>query len=308
MFSGQGAQYVGMACHLYLTEPTFRKHADVCLDLLASEHELDLRPVLFPTDPNKELPRSRLEDTAIAQPALFVIEYALARLWMDWGINPRAVVGHSVGEIAAAAISGILSPEECLALATYRGRLMQSLPRGSMLAVQLPHEDIRPLLRQEIEIAAINTPSSCVVSGPQAAIAALRLNLSARDIVVQEVRTSHAYHSHMMDPILDQFTHYVDRLRPRTPSLPYLSGMTGSWLTDEEAVDPRYWVQHVRQPVRFADALRTLTRTDNFTLLEIGPGQTLSSFARRSGDLGIGRLVLSSLPHAREGSSDLRFF
>ncbi len=307
MFTGQGAQYVDMARELYDGEPAFRGPVDHCLGLLASRHGIDLRPLLYPADEHREDAARQLAETGNAQPALFVVEYALARMWTSWGIAMHAAIGHSIGEYVAATLAGVLALEDALALVALRGRLMQGLPRGAMLAVPLSAGEVAPLLGPNLSLAAINQPSSCVVSGPPDAIAAMRRELEAREVECQPLHTSHAFHSHMMDPMLAPFRERLRQLRLRPPRVPYVSNLTGTWITVAEATDPEYWVRHVREPVRFADGLRTLLAADGPVLLEVGPGRTLTRFAQRHPDRGPEQLVVASLRHPHDESSDLAF-
>ncbi|HEV2844100.1 MAG TPA: type I polyketide synthase, partial [Thermoanaerobaculia bacterium] len=294
LFSGQGAQYPGMGRELYETEPAFRESVDRSCEVLRPLLGIDLRQAMF--EASEEAGR-RLERTALAQPALFVVEHALATLWMDRGVRPRAMLGHSLGEYVAACLAGVFSLEDALALVAERGRLMQSLPAGAMLAVPLPEEEIVPLLGPELSLAAVNGPARTVVSGPEEAVAGLETELARRGTPGRRLHTSHAFHSAMMDPILDAFAARVRATRRNPPELPFVSNLTGTWITREEAVDPGYWARHLRSAVRFADGLRTLTADSDAVLLEVGPGQTLASFARQA---LAGRPVVRSLPHPKE--------
>jgi acyl transferase domain-containing protein/SAM-dependent methyltransferase/acyl carrier protein len=307
MFSGQGAQYVNMARGLYQAEPSFRTYADICFELLVTHENLDLRNILFPIEKQSDATTRRLRRTENAQPALFVIEYALAQMWMSWGINMDAAIGHSVGEYVAATIAGVFSLADALALVTLRGRLMQELPTGAMLAVPLPEQDVLPMLESDLSVAAINEPSSCVVSGSKAAIKALRRQLVAQGITCQELHTSHAFHSRMMEPILSPFSERLKQVHLHPPRIPFISNVSGTWITAEEATDANYWVKHIRQPVCFADGLQKLLSADDYILLEVGPGRTLSQFAKRHPDKRAEQVVLSTLRHPEETESDLAF-
>ncbi len=308
LFPGQGAQYPGMGRELYETEPAFRENVDRCCEVLKPLLGLDLRTVLFPGPEEMEEAGRRLEQTALSQPALFVIEHALARLWMDRGVRPRAMMGHSLGEYVAACLAGVFSLEDALTLVAERGRLMQALPAGAMLAVPLPEEEIVPLLGPELSLAAINGPARTVVSGPEEAVAVLEAELARRGVDGRRLHTSHAFHSGMMEPILAPFTERVRSTRRGEPELPFVSNLTGAWITREEAADPGYWARHLRSAVRFADGLRTLTADSDAVLLEVGPGQTLSSFARQALDRDAGRAVVRSLPHPKETQTAAELF
>src|SRR5262249_15439216 len=205
MFPGQGAQYLNMASELYQTEPVFRQQVDICSERLLPELGFDLRTVLYPSPQPAEEARRQLNQTFITQPALFVLEYALAKLWMQWGVYPEALIGHSLGEYVAACLAGVFSLEEALTLVAARGRLMQSLPGGAMLALALSEKEVQPLLGMKLSLAAVNGSSSCVVSGPADAIDELERRLAENGVTGRRLPTSHAFHSEMMDPILEPF-------------------------------------------------------------------------------------------------------
>ena len=287
LFPGQGAQYAGMGRGLYREEPVFRDELDRCFELLRPHLDRDLREALFLDEP--------LDRTELAQPALFAIEYALARTWMAWGVQPQALLGHSVGEYVAACLAGVMSLPDALALIAARGRLIQSLPPGSMLAIPLPSEQVEPLLGDRLSLAAVNGPSRCVISGPSGAVAALEARLGQRGVACRRLATSHAFHSAMLDPVLEAFAAEVAKVDLRPPSIPLLSNVTGSWAKPEEMTAPSYWVRHLRSTVRFADALAELTDGSR-VLLEVGPGRTLAGEARRASQVA----VLPSLPAAAE--------
>jgi phthiocerol/phenolphthiocerol synthesis type-I polyketide synthase E len=307
MFSGQGAQYVNMGLELYRTESTFREEVDRCFEILKPRLSLDLRDILYPEKGNTEELAQQLKQTSITQPALFVIEYALAKLWMSWGIHPAAMVGHSIGEYVAACLSGVFSLEDALLLVATRGQLMQQRPAGSMLAVQLSEKDIERFLNQRLSLAAVNAPAFCVVSGETEAIKQLESDLEKSNVAFTPLHTSHAFHSEMMEPILGVFKEQVEKVRVSPPKIPFLSNLTGTWMISEEAMDPSYWARHMRQPVRFSDCIQELLKDPNRVLLEVGPGQTLSVLARQHLDGSKGRVVLSSIRHPKEEKSDIAF-
>jgi acyl transferase domain-containing protein/thioesterase domain-containing protein/SAM-dependent methyltransferase/acyl carrier protein len=303
LLPGQGAQHEGMAEALYREEPVFREEVDRCARLLEPHLGLDLRGLLYPREPGTD--SARLEQTAFTQPALFTVEYALARLWMSRGVIPAAMLGHSLGEYVAACLAGVFSLEDALALVAARGRLMQGLAPGAMLAVPLAEAEVRAGLPPELSLAAINGPASCVIAGPLAAVEEFEARLSRRGVSARRLRTSHAFHSAMVEPILSAFAAEVRRVRRNTPRVPYLSNVTGTWVTEAEATDPDYWVRHLRQSVRFAEGLAELS-TRGHVLLEVGPGQVLGALAR-SGD-SLSR-VLPSLRASREDErGDLRIW
>ncbi|MCI0726484.1 MAG: amino acid adenylation domain-containing protein [Chloroflexi bacterium] len=307
MFPGQGAQYVGMGAELYELEPVFREWVDRCAELLTPHLGLDLRAVLYPPEDKAEEAQHRLEQTALAQAALFVIEYALAQLWLGWGVQPRAMIGHSIGEYVAACLAGVFSLEEALALVASRGRLMQSLPGGAMLAVSLPERDVLPLLNENLSIAAVNGPTLCVISGSREVVGALDAQLTSEAVECRRLHTSHAFHSAMMDPIIEPFMVYMSGVRLQPPQIPYVSNVTGAWITAAEATEPGYWARHLRQPVRFAAGVQTLLAEPGCILLEVGPGQTLATLASQQLDKAAGQVVLSSSRHPRKQESDMAF-
>ncbi|MFS8069114.1 MAG: acyltransferase domain-containing protein, partial [Byssovorax sp.] len=276
LFPGQGAQHPGMGADLYQAEPVYRAVVDECAALLKPLLGLDIRPLL-----HDEGAADALTGTALAQPALFVTELALARLWMSFGVRPDALLGHSLGEFVAACLAGVFSLSDALSLVAARGRLMASTEAGAMLSIELAEPDVRPLLGDSLSLAALNSPSSTVVSGPSDAVARLEARLTERRIGVRRLRTSHAFHSASMDPILAAFTAEVRKVRLRAPSLPCLSSVTGAFITAAEATDPAYWARQLRSTVRFSPGL--LAIADGHTLLEVGPGRALTALAQQHG-------------------------
>jgi phthiocerol/phenolphthiocerol synthesis type-I polyketide synthase E len=307
MFSGQGSQYVNMGLELYESESVFRQQVDRCSEILKPCLSVDLREILYPDSENEEEAARMLKQTSLTQPALFVIEYALAMLWIDWGMKPHAMVGHSIGEYVAACLAGVFSLEEALALVASRARLMQELPSGSMLAVPLTEGHIQPYLDGTVSLAVVNSPSLCVVSGGHEAIKSLEAQLSREGVETRYLHTSHAFHSAMMEPILDPFRAEVVQARPRAPQIPFLSNVTGDWISSEEAADPDYWTKHLRQTVRFSDCLHQVCAEPNRVLLEVGPGRTLATLARQHPDKSKELVVLSSIRHPQESIPDQVF-
>ena len=281
LFPGQGSQQVNMGLGLYETEPVFRACVDECCEILKPLLGLDLRETLYPNSNQEEAAQVHLNQTALAQPALFVFGYALAKLWMSWGVAPSAMLGHSVGEYVAACLSGVFRLPDALTVLAGRARLMQSLPPGAMLAVRLPSHEIQELLGPSLSLAAVNSPALSVVSGPTVAIEALEDQLTHRGAACRRLPTSHAFHSAMMDPILDEFTEIVRSVPRHAPTVPFVSNLSATWITNEEATDPRYWASHLRQAVRFADGVGTLLADPSRLILEVGPGVTLAPFVRQ---------------------------
>jgi phthiocerol/phenolphthiocerol synthesis type-I polyketide synthase E len=297
LFPGQGAQYAGMARGLYEREPVFREELDRCAEILRPHLGLDLRQVIFSDDAD------RLKQTALTQPALFAIEYSIAKQWMSWGIEPESMIGHSVGEYVAACLAGVFSLDDALALVAERGRLMQSLPSGSMLAVPLPAAQVEPMLGGSVSIATINAADRCVVSGPADEVARLQVELIGRGIEAKWLETSHAFHSPMMDPILDAFAARVACTVRNAPALRWVSNLTGTWITPAEATDPAYWSRHLRQAVRFAECVATVAAEGRERVfIECGPGRTLSSLVRRQVPASA---AIHSMRHGDDAADDV---
>ncbi len=307
MFPGQGSQYVNMSHELYQHNPIFRKTVDHCADLLKPQLGIDLRTIIFAAADQTAFASQQLAQTMYAQPALFTIEYALARVWLEWGITPQAMIGHSIGEYVAACLAGVFSLNDALMVVATRGRLMQKLPSGSMLAVPCSEQTLTPLLGQTLALAATNSPAMSVVSGPHAAIQALEQQLASQGIEGRRLHTSHAFHSMMMEPMLRAFAEQLRRVRLNPPQIPFVSNVTGTWITNQEASDPEYWVNHVRQTVRFAEGIATLTAKTTPILLEVGPGRTLSSLVRQQLAPDSGVVGVTSLRHPQEQADDQRF-
>ncbi len=306
LFPGQGSQYVNMGADLYRTEPVFRRELDTCADILLPLLGLDLRTLLYPEPDAAGTAHQQLGQTRITQPALFALEYALAKVLMSWGIHPRSMIGHSAGEYVAACIAEVFTLEDALGLIADRGRLMQELRPGAMLAVRLPERELAPLLDAQTSIAAVNAPSMCVVSGPFESITALQTRLGERSIHNQPVPASHAFHSVMMEPALDPFLRRMSETTLQTPTIPFISNITGNFITAEEATSPEYWARHLRNTVRFADGISTLLKqSGNPLFLEVGPGQSLSSLVRQCASSTAGQVeVVSAMRHRDAPDSD----
>ena len=303
MFPGQGAQHVNMGRDLYIDEPTFRQEVDYCSEFLKPYLDVQLRDVLYPGNEDVEEATETLKQTYITQPALFVIEYALAKLLMEWGVQPQAMIGHSIGEYVAACLAGVFTLDQALELVAARGRMMQGLPRGEMLVVTLGENEVRPLLSEGVSIAAINGPSLCVVSGPEDAVNETERRIMDLGKSCRRLNTSHAFHSQMMDPIIKQFIEKVREIELRSPEIPFISNVTGTWIRAEDAIDPHYWGRHLRETVRFGEGVQELVKDPDSILLEVGPGRTLLTLTRWHPYRAPGQIVLSSLPTADDKSS-----
>jgi amino acid adenylation domain-containing protein len=280
LFPGQGSQFAGMGSSLYATEPVYRQEIDECSEILRPHLDHDIRNILFPTDVTTEAAAERIQQTQFAQTGIFVTEFALAKLWQSWGIEPRTMAGHSIGEYVAAVLAGVMSREDALRLVSIRGRMMQAMSRGGMISVRLGESELQPYLSSEISIAALNGPKLSVLAGPLEGLDLLEKKLTDDKVLFRRLRTSHAFHSFMMDPMLADFEAAVAKIALHPPSRPYVSSFTGTWIQPEQAVSPRFWAEQVRNAVRFSDALQTLMATPRI-LLEVGPGNTLCTLARQ---------------------------
>lgn len=295
LFTGQGSHYAGMGQQLYETQPGFRSSLQRCAEILGDWLDRPLLDVLFGSG------NSWLEETTYAQPALFALQFSLAELWRSFGVRPHAVMGHSVGEYAAACIAGVFSLEDGLWLVSQRGRLMGQLPAGGAMAVVPAAPDrVQAMLAGHtgIAIAAVNAAEQTVISGHRAAVDAILANFAASDVPAVRLRVSHAFHSPLMAPMLAAFAEVAERVRYRVPELPLISNVTGEPATAVIAT-PDYWIRHIREPVRFADGFAALRRRGCSAFIEIGPGRTLLDLGRRclSGD---GSLWLPSLRSGAE--------
>ena len=280
MFPGQGAQYPGMGADLYATESVYRDAVDTCCSLLreygAAAGGADLKELLTRTDGSDEA----LRQTVLTQPVLFTVEYALAELWRSRGLTPRAMIGHSIGEYVAATCAGVFTLSDALRVVATRGNLIQGLPPGAMIAVQLDEDELLALLPDGASVAAVNGPGACVVSGPASVIDELAGILGEAEVAVRRLRTTRAFHSAMMDPVLSAFREVVAGVELRAPQIPFASNVTGGWITAADAADPTYWTRHLREAVRFGDCVNTVAGSGSMLFLECGPGRQLSGLVR----------------------------
>ena len=295
LFPGQGSQYVRMGEEL-LGEKVFRRELDRVCDVVRPFLGRDLREVLYPAAGGEEAAAEILRATAYTQPALFAIEWALASQWRHWGIEPAAMAGHSVGEFVCAAIAGVMSPEDAAALVAERGRLIGALPPGAMLSVNMSADAAQALLDDPmLAVASENAPGLCVVAGPAEAVARVQKRLDEEKVVCRPLFTSHAFHSPMMDPAVPVFAERVRKVRLSPPRLPFVSTVTGAWITDAQATDPVYWSRHLRETVRFASAAAVLVAEPGHLYLEVGPRTTLATLTRRQVKDVLAKPLVSSL-------------
>ena len=284
MFPGQGAQYLRMGSELYAYEPVFRHTLDSCCDQLVEFLGRDLRQILFPPAGEEVEAGELLGLTRFTQPAIFSISYALAQMWQSWGLRPTYLIGHSIGEFVAACLAGVFSLADSLKLIARRGEIIQDLAGGCMLSVRAEAAQLQARLPSGCSIAAINSPSLCVVAGPSEVVLRLAAELTEANMACRQLLTSHAFHSPMMDAAVEPFTRYVADVPRHAPQLPIMSTVTGGWLSPDQAQDPRYWGQHLRSAVDFSRAISTLvhqTATPPLALLEIGPRATLATLAKQ---------------------------
>jgi phthiocerol/phenolphthiocerol synthesis type-I polyketide synthase E len=299
LFPGQGGQHPGMARELYERWQAFRDRVDQCTGLLEANLAASVRNILL-ADPSEErafaAAGESLDSVYVVQPTLFTLEYSLAGLWQSWGISPSSVLGHSVGAYAAACTAGVFSVADALTLVVERGRLLSSVPGGAMLAVLLSEADLRSCLPGELSVAAVNDAAQCVVSGAADTVAKFQADLADRGIDSRRLRNFVPGHSHLLDSVLDEFGSRVQEVELHAPEIPWISDRHGRMVSPDEARDPQYWVTHLRHTVQFADALATALETRPGILLEIGPGKTLTTLARRHQDR---RLRLHAVPASR---------
>lgn len=294
LFSGQGSQYPGMAREIYQTSAVFREVFDRCISYMPSSLGQQIRDAILVKDSPgaSEL----LSQTAYTQPALFAVEYSLAHLLNTLGLSPAAMIGHSIGEYVAAAFAGVFSLQDAISLVIERGRLMQDMKPGSMIAVSLSEEELSERLTGAISIAALNTPNLCVVAGPANEISRFGDTLTAEGIACRPLHTSHAFHSSMMDAALDPFLEAVKKVALHEPIVPYISNVSGTWVREGEVTDPTYWTRHLRSTVRFSDGIAEVIKSGNIVFLETGPGTALTTLTKQI-VAGTHSITISTLPH-----------
>jgi len=308
LFCGAGPQHVDMARGLYETDAAFRESVDAAL---ATAERIGIPPIrrwLFPEAQDRDEAEAQMARPSIALPALFIVQTALARLWMALGVSPKAMIGHSSGEYAAAHIASVIDLEAGLRIVAARGRLFETTGAGGMLSVPLSETELTPLLPADLAIATINAPSLCVVSGPAEAIARFHTELQAQEIEAQAVNISVAAHSSMLDPILPEFRALMQTIPLKAPTIPFASNLTGDWVSARDVTDPEYWVRHLRETVRFTDGLKRLLDDPEPLLLEIGPGRSMASLARQHPDRARAQPIASSLRHPDQAIADDAFW
>lgn len=303
MFPGQGSQYPGMAANLHAREPIFRAALDQVLELISSEGGAAVRPLVL-GEGGADAQRA-LRATEMAQPAIFAVEYALVCLLRDWGVQPVAHIGHSVGEVAAATASGLFTVEAAARFVTLRGALMQRLPPGAMISVNASPDILASCLAVGIDLAAVNAPNQSVFSGPDSLISEIEATLAAEGFAARRLHTSHAFHSAMMSPILPLLEAALAETVFGALSTPLVSNVTGGIAEAGLVGAPSYWARHVRSPVRFSAGLSAVLALRPDLLIEVGPGRSLGALARQCGADRVGVRIVPTIPGALEAPSDL---
>ncbi len=306
MFPGGGTQYVNMGRDLYRQEPIFREVVDQCAAILRPHLGFDLRQKLFVAG-DMERAQAQMKETALALPALFTVSYATACLLLAWGVQPQAMIGHSMGEYVAACLAGVFSLEDALAVVVKRGQLFAQLPPGAMISIPLGAEKIRPFLDPSLSFAAMNAPDQCVVSGPVAAVEAFTEVLAERQIEYRRLQINVAAHSQMIDLIERPFTEFVAALKLQPPQRPFISNVSGTWITNEEATSAAYWGRQLRQTVLFNDGMAVLLAEPGYVFLEVGPGRALSTLAKLQADRERRQSILSTIRHPHDPVNDNAF-
>lgn len=298
IFPGQGAQHIGMARGLYESESVFAEQFDRCAAGFAEEMAIDLRAEVFDGTGRD------LERTDRAQSALFAVEYALAMLLKSYGVRPTALAGHSIGEYVAATVAGVFDLPTAVKAVSVRARLMHAAPRGVMIAVPLSPDAIAEYLPGDIDLAAVNDPGSCVVAGSDDDIRKFSQRLAEQRIVTRRVRTSHAFHSRLMEPVIDEFKGFLSRIKFAEPQIPLLSNITGTWMSSDEATNPATWARQIRATVRFADELDVLLGDPARVMVEVGPGGSLTASATRHPRWSSGHRAVRLMRHQAQNRSD----
>nr|BBH88040.1 hypothetical protein KTC_27910 [Thermosporothrix sp. COM3] len=296
LFPGGGSQHIAMGSALYARETAFRHELDRCAEMLYPYIQRDIRQAIYQTD------KHGLLDPAVALPALFAVEYALARQWMAWGVEPAAMIGHSLGEYTAATLAGVMSLADALKLVAARSQWMAKIAHGVMATIPLPYEEVR-VLAQSLDIAAVNGPALCVVSGTEEEIAELERQLQARDVQMRRLPLAAGAHSRLVEPFMASLEEVAASLTLRPPQIPYISNVTGTWVTAEQVTRPAYWAEHLRCPVQFSQGLQALLTSPRL-FLEVGPGTTLTTLLRQHPEQKAAIDSIASMRHPKSDDDD----
>ncbi len=303
MFPGGGAQYFQMGADLYRTEPIFRKHIDHGLQTLESSHGVDLSPIFHAEAQDRDRVTDLLDHPSNQLPLTFMVEYALTQVWKHYGVQPDLLIGHSMGENTAACVAGVTSFEDALGILLLRGQLVEQAPPGGVLSVPMPADDLLPYLGEKLDLASANSPQISVASGTSEDLDDLAARLAQDGIDSQRVKVGVAAHSRLFDGILENFGDHIRSLKLSPPNIPIISNRSGTPLTNEQAMDPAYWMEHLRHTVHFGDGIDYLAKADDLIFLEVGPGNMLGSFARQNGGVSAQRVV-ASMRHPNEETPD----
>lgn len=306
MFPGGGAQYVNMGYDLYKAEPEFAKWVDRGVSLHKERTGVDLKSIWFASNESIEAAEQTFIRPSMQLPAIFIVEIALAKLWQSKGIEPSALIGHSVGENTAACLSGVMGFEDALGLVSLRGQLFETVEPGGMLSVALSVDDLSPYLNDDLDLATINGPNQCTVAGRSDVLKALEKKLTTDDVDAQVIPIAIAAHSHLLEPILNEFGDYLRSIKLKAPDIPFISNFTGDWISDSDAQDPEYWVRHLRNTVQFSGGVMRLLDNDKNIFIEVGPGKILGSLVKLHQADAASRVV-STLRHPREEITDSYF-
>ncbi|HZF37938.1 MAG TPA: acyltransferase domain-containing protein, partial [Blastocatellia bacterium] len=307
MFPGQGSQYVNMGRRLYEGEREFRKQVELCSEVLREPLGFDLRRVLYPPEGMEREAEAELNETRITQPALFVVEYAMAKKLGRWGIRPDAMIGHSLGEYVAACLSGVMRIEDALRLVSKRGEMMQEA-RGGMVAVMMGEAKARERINGSgLSIAAVNGPQQVVISGVDGAVEKLIEELSREGMVCKKLKARQAFHSKMMDGAAARFVEEVRKVELRRGEIEYISNVSGKTASAEEVTDPRYWGRQLRECVRFGDGIEELMKRPGVILLEVGPGDSLSKLVRQAEARTLDEAIVSTMRNSKDARHDSEY-
>ncbi len=309
MFPGQGAQYIGMCKDLYLNEKAFKEKVDECIAITKLYSRKNFHSILFPEEGNSSDSDINIDNTQHAQPLLFIIEYSLANLFIRWGIKPHYMIGHSIGEYVAACISGVFTLNDALKLVIRRGELMSKAEKGSMLSINISKEQLMPLISDynRIDLAAINSATSLVVSGKKIDINEFEQHITKLGYQAKKIQTSHAFHSYMMDVILNKFEQEVSLIKINEPKIPYVSNITGELVTHDQIKQSSYWSEHLRNTVLFLKGTETLLNKGDATIVEIGPGKTLSNYVSESSLKKERHHLINTIRHPKQVVNDQKY-